>query len=182
MPDVSSVYASRSLPHVSGVGVVRRGCALERPLRWCILYGSPCGDDGLWRSLVAHLTGGQGVVGSNPASPTIAFNQADSRGRAPGGLLLPYGIAFLDFLRKFPRIRGRFLEGSGRPWRRRSCTHAPRGLPDLSGRPLHVGRIGGSQRRRRRRRATPPNSDGASRPGRGCRTRRGRRRRSPWRR
>ena len=26
--------------------------------------------DGLWRSLVAHLTGGQGVVGSNPASPT----------------------------------------------------------------------------------------------------------------
>ena len=27
-------------------------------------------DDGLWRSLVAHLTGGQGVVGSNPASPT----------------------------------------------------------------------------------------------------------------
>src|SRR5699024_12585235 len=26
--------------------------------------------DGLWRSLVAHLTGGEGVVGSNPASPT----------------------------------------------------------------------------------------------------------------
>ena len=26
--------------------------------------------NGLWRSLVAHLTGGQGVVGSNPASPT----------------------------------------------------------------------------------------------------------------
>ena len=26
---------------------------------------------GLWRSLVAHLTGGQGVVGSHPASPTV---------------------------------------------------------------------------------------------------------------
>ena len=26
---------------------------------------------GLWRSLVAHLTGGQGVAGSNPVSPTI---------------------------------------------------------------------------------------------------------------
>jgi hypothetical protein len=26
--------------------------------------------DGLWRSLVAHLTGGQGVAGSNPVSPT----------------------------------------------------------------------------------------------------------------
>jgi hypothetical protein len=25
---------------------------------------------GLWRSLVAHLTGGQGVAGSSPASPT----------------------------------------------------------------------------------------------------------------
>jgi hypothetical protein len=25
---------------------------------------------GLWRSLVAHLTGGQGVAGSNPVSPT----------------------------------------------------------------------------------------------------------------
>ena len=28
---------------------------------------------GLWRSLVAHLTGGQGVVGSNPASPTMSI-------------------------------------------------------------------------------------------------------------
>ena len=28
------------------------------------------GGDGTWRSLVAHLTGGQGVVGSNPAAPT----------------------------------------------------------------------------------------------------------------
>ena len=26
--------------------------------------------NGLWRSLVAHLTGGQGVAGSNPAGPT----------------------------------------------------------------------------------------------------------------
>src|SRR5207302_9099039 len=26
---------------------------------------------GLWRSLVAHLTGGQGVAGSNPVSPTF---------------------------------------------------------------------------------------------------------------
>src|SRR5215207_35279 len=26
--------------------------------------------DGMWRSLVAHLTGGQGVAGSNPVIPT----------------------------------------------------------------------------------------------------------------
>ena len=26
---------------------------------------------GAWRSLVAHLTGGQGVAGSNPVAPTI---------------------------------------------------------------------------------------------------------------
>ena len=25
---------------------------------------------GMWRSLVAHLTGGQGVAGSNPVIPT----------------------------------------------------------------------------------------------------------------
>ncbi len=30
------------------------------------------GVAGTWRSLVAHLTGGQGVVGSNPAVPTVA--------------------------------------------------------------------------------------------------------------
>lgn len=29
------------------------------------------GVDGLWRSLVAHLTGGQVVAGSNPVSPTV---------------------------------------------------------------------------------------------------------------
>ena len=30
---------------------------------------------GLWRSLVAHLTGGQGVAGSNPVNPTSLHKQ-----------------------------------------------------------------------------------------------------------
>ena len=30
--------------------------------------------NGLWRSLVAHLTGGQGVASSNLASPTQDFS------------------------------------------------------------------------------------------------------------
>src|SRR5690606_14835251 len=34
----------------------------------------PHGADGLWRSLVAHLTGGQGVAGSNPVSPTSVMS------------------------------------------------------------------------------------------------------------
>jgi hypothetical protein len=37
------------------------------------MYSSFCSEtvsSGLWRSLVAHLTGGQGVAGSNPVSPT----------------------------------------------------------------------------------------------------------------
>src|SRR5690348_11608776 len=38
--------------------------------------------DGTWRSLVAHLTGGQGVAGSNPAVPT-------SVGRPRIGLYAP---------------------------------------------------------------------------------------------
>ena len=37
---------------------------------------SPCVErrtNGLWRSLVAHLTGGQGAAGSNPVNPTSFF-------------------------------------------------------------------------------------------------------------
>ncbi len=29
----------------------------------------------MWRSLVAHLTGGQGVAGSNPVIPTFVLSQ-----------------------------------------------------------------------------------------------------------
>ncbi len=36
------------------------------------------GTTGTWRSLVAHLTGGQGVVGSNPAVPTLAVARCAS--------------------------------------------------------------------------------------------------------
>ena len=32
------------------------------------------GLTGAWRSLVAHLTGGQGVGGSNPLAPTNDYN------------------------------------------------------------------------------------------------------------
>ena len=36
-----------------------------------IIFGLHIADIfGLWRSLVAHLTGGQGVAGSNPVNPT----------------------------------------------------------------------------------------------------------------
>ena len=37
---------------------------------------------GAWRSLVAHLTGGQGVVGSNPAAPTIFSSAFPEKCRA----------------------------------------------------------------------------------------------------
>jgi hypothetical protein len=56
--------------------------------------------NGLWRSLVAHLTGGQGVVGSNPASPTIKYQVSDvsvdlglhldGRGSLAGSQRLPW--------------------------------------------------------------------------------------------
>lgn len=35
-----------------------------------MLLPMPDGSIGLWRSLVAHYTGGVGVAGSNPVSPT----------------------------------------------------------------------------------------------------------------
>ena len=42
------------------------GAAGGRALR----FDGSARSNGLWRSLVAHLTGGQGVAGSNPVSPT----------------------------------------------------------------------------------------------------------------
>src|SRR3954451_10603971 len=45
------------------------------------------GPAGTWRSLVAHLTGGQGVAGSNPVVPTVASRSPPAgdprRGGAP---------------------------------------------------------------------------------------------------
>ena len=38
----------------------------------------------MWRSLVAHLTGGQGVAGSNPVIPT-KFSPYKNRGVDLGG-------------------------------------------------------------------------------------------------
>ena len=40
-----------------------RGCIVK-------MLSNPKGF-GLWRSMVAHLTGGQGVAGSSPVNPTI---------------------------------------------------------------------------------------------------------------
>ena len=47
------------LARVRGAGA--REVAFERPMV----------GNGMWRSLVAHLTGGQGVAGSNPVIPTV---------------------------------------------------------------------------------------------------------------
>src|SRR5690625_4068953 len=56
-----------------GMGVTPRTPVLFRngPVSGVTLSRFVREPHGLWRSLVAHLTGGQGVVGSNPASPTI---------------------------------------------------------------------------------------------------------------
>ena len=46
----------------------------------------------MWRSLVAHLTGGQGVAGSNPVIPTNLFKELlpPILGFALSGYLLPW--------------------------------------------------------------------------------------------
>ena len=41
---------------------------------------------GAWRSLVAHLTGGQGVAGSNPVAPTILSENDGFKGRPRAAL------------------------------------------------------------------------------------------------
>ena len=50
-----------------GLGICTSGDALG--LAFDLLPPIPAAT-GLWRSLVAHLTGGQVVAGSNPVSPT----------------------------------------------------------------------------------------------------------------
>src|SRR5207253_650882 len=42
--------------------------------------------NGTWRSLAAHLTGGQGVAGSNPAVPTIGCRSEGVSDLDPGSL------------------------------------------------------------------------------------------------
>ena len=47
---------------LTGIAIAPPGTRLYKGAPPCI---------GAWRSLVAHLTGGQGVAGSNPVAPTI---------------------------------------------------------------------------------------------------------------
>jgi hypothetical protein len=64
----------------------------------------------MWRSLVAHLTGGQGVAGSNPVIPThIAAGQRPFAGSVSGLFrgrtlvtLPPHGGLFLRLLTRQP--------------------------------------------------------------------------------
>src|SRR5450756_2485719 len=57
----------------------------------------------MWRSLVAHLTGGQGVAGSNPVIPTV-FVQVSN--------LEPFGLAVArDDSAGNLRVRGPFRSG-----------------------------------------------------------------------
>src|SRR6187401_2752017 len=63
-----------------------------------VLGSCPLAGIGMWRSLVAHLTGGQGVAGSNPVIPT-------EKSREPKGSR--------DFF-----VRGRNASSPGRSQRR----------------------------------------------------------------
>ena len=60
---VSLIHLNGFMPHETGI----------TPLQRCS-RGGFVNEYGMWRSLVAHLTGGQGVAGSNPVIPTIFLN------------------------------------------------------------------------------------------------------------
>jgi PKD repeat protein len=55
-------------------------------------------EDGMWRSLVAHLTGGQGVAGSNPVIPTNFATGVTRRGHWRRNVPLPRNV-------RRPRLR-----------------------------------------------------------------------------
>lgn len=62
---------------------------------------------GLWRSLVAHLTGGQGVAGSNPVSPTEVYAGQIPRGVTKPGFVQRRRGRGRDRLRVAVQPRGR---------------------------------------------------------------------------
>src|SRR5665647_988068 len=80
----------------------------------------------MWRSLVAHLTGGQGAAGSNPVIPTV-FSQVSN--------LEPFGLAVAreDSAGNL-RVRGPFRRSQGVARRPLSCS-----APDRRGRATTPG-------------------------------------------
>ena len=84
-------------------------------------------SNGTWRSLVAHLTGGQGVAGSNPVNPTrdagpseraaFSSHEAFARFEPTVSTRLSTGRS-LCTLREILSIRP---ESKGRPFGRPSC-------------------------------------------------------------
>src|SRR5690606_41148853 len=92
----------------------RRARSGELRLWSCPRESADC--HGLWRSLVAHLTGGQGVAGSNPVSPTDragisqefpALLHVPGSPRAPKGLRLYTGSARMSACTRSWLTRGR---------------------------------------------------------------------------
>ncbi len=72
IPARAEVYVVNIMPHPTDIPGHNRADDSSRVAN--TLSYSSC--HGLWRSLVAHLTGGQGVAGSNPVSPTNAEEAA----------------------------------------------------------------------------------------------------------
>ena len=90
------------------VGIVTSRCGRLSPA------AGPTGGTGLWRSLVAHLTGGQVVAGSNPVSPTKERRRWKAVFRKSSGTAFPTYLAGVcratgsgnAHLRKSDRILG----------------------------------------------------------------------------
>src|SRR5665811_664176 len=89
---------------------------------------------GMWRSLVAHLTGGQGVAGSNPVIPTVLV-----RVRGP----FRFGDATLEL----------FGRSSPGPGDHRRCDDLPTGTVRPAGEDLRMSVEKGASRAHRARRA-----------------------------
>src|SRR5665648_481356 len=84
----------------------------------------------MWRSLVAHLTGGQGVAGSNPVIPTV-FVQVRGPFRSGGAALL---VSWVPKPRSTDGLSDGVVFGAGWPGR---CWDV-RGLPVCPALPLSV--------------------------------------------
>ncbi|MDQ1482151.1 MAG: hypothetical protein QOF35_227, partial [Actinomycetota bacterium] len=128
---LAKVHSSTGPNTAAGMAILRRGCSCAKVSfaspEHC-LAALPSERSGMWRSLVAHLTGGQGVAGSNPVIPT-----GTSRSRAvsekSGAALISVAVP----RRSCPKVIAVAHEGSraGAHAEHRSGSAPPQGFHHL---------------------------------------------------
>ena len=83
--DASSEYVRDRSEYDAGMAILSHGRSYAK-VSFASLEHHAGESPGMWRSLVAHLTGGQGAAGSNPVIPTGNSRSEAVSDKIRGGL------------------------------------------------------------------------------------------------